>query len=77
MAAAIALSGIGGYAQAQQKAKDIGEKNDLAAAEPAIRDKMTADLKNWILSCGAIIPELNTDFDSTKWDQRVNPKKEE
>jgi len=38
--------------------KDIGEKTDLAAVEPVIRDKMTADLKNWILSCGANIPIL-------------------
>jgi len=56
---------------------DIGEKKDLAASKPALRDKMTADLKNWILSCGATIPGINPEFDPAKWNQRVNPKKEE
>ena len=57
--------------------KDIGEKNDLAALEPARKEKMFSELKSWIISTGSPIPELNPGYDPAKWDQRVNPKKEE
>jgi hypothetical protein len=56
---------------------DIGEKNDLAKVEPARKEKMLSELRTWINSTGSPIPELNPDFDTAKWNQRANSKKEE
>lgn len=57
--------------------KDLGEKSNLTMQDPKRTREMQAKLKEWILSCGEHIPELNQYYDSEKWDQRVKPKKKD
>lgn len=57
--------------------KDLGEKSNLTMQDPERTREMQAKLKEWILSCGEHIPELNQYYDSEKWDQRVKPKKKD
>jgi hypothetical protein len=57
--------------------KDIGEKNSLSKQDTEKTREMQTKLKEWILSCGEQIPELNQQYDPENWDQRVNPKKED
>lgn len=47
--------------------EDIGEKNDLAAANPAKAKALLAELKAWQKTTGATIPtKLNPKFDPKK-----------
>lgn len=57
--------------------KDLGETTDLASSDPERVIIMKRKLENWIHSCGATIPGINPGYDPLKWNQRVNPKKDE
>ncbi|MGI9244998.1 MAG: sulfatase [Verrucomicrobiales bacterium] len=46
--------------------KDIGEQNDLAAAEPAKVSELSQRLDKWLKEAGARIPELDSRFDLEK-----------
>lgn len=56
---------------------DIGEKRNLVSVYPEIASAMKENLKKWIVTSGALIPELNPDYNPLKWNQRVDPVKED
>ena len=45
---------------------DVGEKNDLAAAEPGKRDQLLAMLRTWRTRVKAQMPTPNPDYDAAK-----------
>jgi len=46
-------------------AQDVGEANDLAAAEPSRAAELRRKLADWRVSVGARMPTLNPEFDAT------------
>jgi arylsulfatase A len=56
---------------------DLGEKQNLAKVLPEKTAEMKSELEKWILATGAEIPGVNPNYNPEKWNQRVNPKKEE
>jgi arylsulfatase A-like enzyme len=40
-------------------ARDVGEQHDLAESEPALRDRLRDQLRNWRNSVGAVMPAIN------------------
>ncbi|MEW6305491.1 MAG: sulfatase, partial [Verrucomicrobiota bacterium] len=55
-------------------ARDIGEKNDLAAAEPARVKQLRAELRAWQKEVGAKFSTPNTKYDPAKPSGRGAPK---
>lgn len=47
-------------------AADIGEKNNLAQAQPQRAAAMRKNLHRWIADCGAKIPQSNPDYDPAR-----------
>lgn len=56
---------------------DLGESSNLVTTQPEKVAEMKSELEKWILSTGAVIPGVNPNYNPEKWNQRVNPKKEE
>jgi len=54
--------------------RDVSEKSDLAAAEPARRDELLAKLRAWRKEVGAQMPTANPDYDAAKDGQRAAAK---
>lgn len=54
--------------------RDVSEKNDLAAAEPAKRDELLTRLRAWRKEVGAQMPTPNPDYDPAKDATRSVPK---
>lgn len=56
----------GGRLELYNLARDLGEKNDLAGAEPARVRRMQQSLRQWISSCGAAVPGRNPRHDPAR-----------
>jgi arylsulfatase A-like enzyme len=55
---------------------DVGEQNDMAAAEPNRTASMLAELKRWQQSVGAIDPTPNPSFDAAKREMELKQQRE-
>ena len=54
--------------------KDLGEQNDLAAQEPKRVARLKKELGAWQKDVGAIVPERNPNYTSSKPDGRGGPR---
>ena len=60
-----------GREELYQLSQDIGEQNDLAAAEPAKAKDLSAKLDAWLAETGARIPQPDPRFDAAKKEEQL------